>query len=402
MPIITSLLDNDLYKFTMMQAVLHHFPQVKVEYKFQCRTTNIDFSPIIKKIRLEITHLCSLRFHSDEIEYLRTLPFLKQDYLDFLNLFQFNQLHIKIREQKEKNHTVLDLRISGPWLLTILFETPVLAIINELFFRHNYPHPDFIGAQSRLEEKIDIVRGANQEFQFADFGTRRRFSKGWQEKLIRFLVESDINGKGGFVGTSNVLFARQFSIAPIGTMAHEWLQAGQAMDIRLIDSQKYMLQKWVDEYRGSLGIALSDVLGIEAFLRDFDSYFCKLYDGIRQDSGDPIEVGEKIIHHYNSLNIDPRTKTIVFSDGLNFSRALDILQHFKSRIRVSFGIGTNLTNDFLNHIPIQIVIKMVQCNNQPVAKISDTVNKGMCEDEKYLQYLMKVMQILPSKTTAQK
>lgn len=385
MPIIQSLLDNDLYKFTMQQVVLHRFPEVDVEYKFKCRTGGVDLTRYIDDINKEIDHLCSLRFKLEELEYLKNLPFIKKDFIDFLRLLQLNREHVMVFEENGE----MQIKIAGPWFLTILFEVPVLAIVNEIYFKAQIPEPDYEGAMQMLNQKIEYAYSLGESYKFADFGTRRRFSFDWQRRLIGHLVKSKINGRN-FVGTSNVLFAKEFGIKPIGTMAHEFIQAGQALDVRLVDSQKYMLQCWVDEYRGDLGIALSDTLGIDVFLKDFDKYFAKLYDGVRQDSGDPYEACEKIIEHYRKMNIDPKSKVVIFSDGLDFKQAESLLKEFGDRINVSFGIGTNLTNDFPNAEPIQIVIKMVRCNHQPVAKISDTPEKGMCDDLQYLDYLKRV------------
>ncbi len=371
----------------MGQAVLHEFPEIDVEYKFQCRTKGIDLRPYRTGIEAEIDHLCSLRFSSEELEYLKSLPFIKKDYLDFLRLLQLNREHVHIYEEDDS----LQIRIAGPWFLTILFEVPVLAIVNEYYFSQITAQKeiDFSGARDRLQEKINMAYEMGSAYKFADFGTRRRFSFRWHSELVSKLAQSKIN-KRNFVGTSNVLLAKLNGVRPIGTMAHEFIQAGQAVGVRLVDSQKFMLQKWVDEYRGDLGIALSDTVGLDAFLRDFDKYFSKLYDGVRQDSGDPYEACEKIIAHYEKMQIDPKTKVVIFSDGLDFPHARELLDTFKDRINVSFGIGTNLTNDFPGINPIQIVMKMIKCNGQPVAKISDTPEKGMCEDAEYLSYLKRV------------
>jgi len=224
---------------------------------------------------------------------------------------------------------------------------------------------------------------------FVDFGTRRRFSKVYQYLILEALIHPpfEVNLKG----TSNVEFAKIFQLTPIGTMAHEWLQAHQALT-RVIDSQKVALEVWAKEYRGDLGIALSDVVGFDAFLRDFDPYFAKLFDGCRHDSGDPYEWCNKLIKHYENMGIDPRTKTAVFSDGLSFEKAVDIFSEFCHKINVSFGIGTFLTN-IHTFETLQIVIKMIECNGHPVAKISDSKGKGMCEDRSYLNYLKKTFEI---------
>ena len=181
-------------------------------------------------------------------------------------------------------------------------------------------------------------------------------------------------------------------LTPLGTMAHEYLQACQAVGPRLRDSQVFAFNMWAREYRGDLGIALSDVCGMDAFLRDFDLFFCKLFDGVRHDSGDPFEWGEKLIAHYEKMRIDPRTKTMVFSDSLNIPLAMRLFEYFKGRVRTSFGIGTNLTND-LGYEPLQIVIKMTRCNGQPVAKISDEPSKAMDYDPSYVAYLREVFQV---------
>jgi nicotinate phosphoribosyltransferase len=183
-------------------------------------------------------------------------------------------------------------------------------------------------------------------------------------------------------------------LTPLGTMAHEYLQACQALGPRLRDSQVFAFESWAREYRGDLGIALSDVYGFNAFLRDFDMYFCKLFDGARHDSGDPFIWGERMIAHYRANRVDPLTKTLIFSDGLTVPKTIDLFRQFNGRCLLAFGIGTNLTND-LGYEPLQIVIKMTRCNGQPVAKLSDTPGKGMCDDEKYLAYLAQVFEISP-------
>ena len=385
--IIRSLLDTDLYKFTMMQAVLHQFPGAQVEYRFKCRNGDIALAPFAAEVNREIDELCKLKFADDELDYLRALRYVKSDFVDFLALFHFNRGHIDIRADSND----LSISIKGPWLHTILFEVPVLAIVNEVYFRNRYPQPDLASGRARLAEKLALVNAQSPElaFSFADYGTRRRFSHDWQREV---LATVKANTTGSFVGTSNVFFAKELGLLAVGTMAHEWLQAAQALGPRLADSQRWAFQKWADEYRGDLGIALSDVAGLKAFMRDFDMYFCKLFDGARHDSGEPIAWGEAIINHYLANRVDPRIKSLVFSDGLTFPRAVAIAKHFQGRAKTAFGIGTNLTND-LGYTPLQIVIKMVRCNGQPVAKLSDTPAKTMCDDASYLAYLKQVFEI---------
>jgi nicotinate phosphoribosyltransferase len=388
--IIDSLLDTDLYKFTMMQVVLHRFPGAQVEYRFKCRTPGIDLTPDVDRIREEVRALCTLRLSEDELAYLQGQRFIKSDFVDFLGLFQLNTKYIRI-ERAAGRPGEIDVLITGPWLHTILFEVPVLAIINELYFRRTAPVPDFAEGRRRLRRKIHSIRedptlaGAR----IADYGTRRRFSRLWQEEVLRTL-QSDMGEN--LAGTSNVMYARALGLIPLGTMAHEYLQACQALGPRLRDSQTFGFETWAREYRGDLGIALSDVYGVEAFLRDFDLYFCKLFDGARHDSGDPVQWGERLIAHYEDNRVDPRSRTLVFSDALTFERVIELYRRFQHRTRVAFGVGTHLTND-LGYTPLQIVIKMVRCNGQPVAKLSDSPEKNICDDTAYIAYLRQVFEI---------
>jgi nicotinate phosphoribosyltransferase len=410
--IITSLLDTDLYKFTMMQVVLHQFPGAQVEYRFKCRNADVDpvtgqatrtLAPLVNEIRDEIRSLCSLHFHDAELAYLQSLRFIKSDFVDFLGLFKLNEKYITVTALPSG---VIDILIRGPWLHTILFEIPVLAIVNEVYFRNTQSLPNLLEGRQRLEQKIEQLRSPGlSDLKIADYGTRRRFSKAWHEEVLRVLVArlgtAQSPGKvagtaGQLAGTSNVLFAMKLGLTPLGTMAHEYLQACQALGPRLRDSQIYAFESWAKEYRGDLGIALSDVYGMSAFLRDYDLYFCKLFDGARHDSGDPFHWGERMLDHYSRNRVDPRTKTLIFSDALTVPRIIELYQQFKGRAQLAFGIGTNLTNDLgdpPDHVPLQIVIKMTRCNGQPVAKLSDAPAKNMCDDEKYLAYLRQVFDI---------
>jgi nicotinate phosphoribosyltransferase len=389
--IITSLLDTDLYKFTMMQAVLHQFPGAQVSYKFKCRTPGVQLAPYVDDIRNEIKSLCQLKFSEQELAWMRALRFIKSDFVDFLGLFRLNEKYITVSALPDGS---IDIQIKGPWLHTILFEIPVLAIVNEVYFRRTQPVPDYVEGRKRLETKITQLQAADLgDLKIADYGTRRRFSKSWHEEVLRVLTAKLGSGMAGrFAGTSNALFAKTLGLTPLGTMAHEYLQACQALGPRLRDSQVFGFETWAREYRGDLGIALSDVYGIEPFLRDFDMYFCKLFDGARHDSGDPFSWGERMIEHYKHNRVDPLTKTLIFSDGLTVPRTIELYQRFRGRCQLAFGIGTNLTND-LGYEPLQIVIKMVECNGQPVAKLSDTPSKNMCDDANYLAYLRQVFDI---------
>jgi nicotinate phosphoribosyltransferase len=384
--IVQSLLDTDLYKFTMMQVVLHHFPGAEVEYRFKCRNRGVNLQPFVEEIRAEIDALCRLRFLPRELDYLRGWRFFKSDFVDLLGIFHVDPRFIRVRAS-EGSDTEIDIDIRGPWLHTILFEVPVLAIVSEVFYRNTVPAPDFSIGRERLQKKVGLINSVEDpDFRIADYGTRRRFSTAWQEEVL-LTLHRGVGAK--FVGTSNVLFAMKHGLTPLGTMAHEYLQACQAVGPRLRDSQRFGFDTWAKEYRGDLGIALSDVAGMDAFLRDFDLFFCKLFDGVRHDSGDPFEWGEKLIAHYREMRIDPLSKTMVFSDSLNVPLAIRLFEHFKRRCKTAFGIGTNLTND-IGHESLQCVIKMTRCNGQPVAKISDEPAKTMDYDPGYVAYMREV------------
>ncbi len=388
--IIKSLLDTDLYKFTMMQVVLHHFPGAQVQYKFKCRNPGVDLTPYLEEIRAEIRELCTLHLTEEELAYLRGLRFLKSDFVDFLGLFHFNEKYVSVQPDAATPGEI-DITIHGPWLHTILFEIPILAIVSEVYFRRTQPGATFDEGRRRLRAKVATVRALDPrlEFKISDYGTRRRFSLAWHEEVIRTLKDEIPQL---FAGTSNVWLAMRNNLTSLGTVAHEYMQACQALGPRLRDSQAYAFEMWAKEYRGDLGIAISDTYGMDAFLRDFDLYFCKLFDGARQDSGDPIAWGEKLIAHYIANRVDPRTKTLIFSDSLTIPKAIEIARRFSGRAKLAFGIGTNLTND-LGFEPVQIVIKMTECNGQPVAKLSDSPGKTMSKDAGYLAYLRQVFRV---------
>ena len=386
-------LDNDLYKFTMQQAVLHNYPDAIVKYRYKIRNPEIlcnikNLQNFYANVSKRISLFSSTRFVPSELDYLSTIPFMKSDYIDFLEDFTFKTRYVHLTPNTK---TGFDLFIEGPWVQTILFEVPLLYIISQTYSEmavESVAMAEKAGRQA-LRESIPKIGFNDLDFKISDFGTRRRFTQRYHEWVIHHLMEKL---KKSFFGTSNVYFAMKYGLKAIGTMAHEWLQAHQAL-FRVSDSQTAALEAWSKEYRGDLGIALSDVVGFDAFLRDFDPYFAKLFDGCRHDSGDPYEWGMKLIRHYMSLKIDPKTKAAIFSDGLTMAEALQIHQYFKGQINTGFGIGTSISNITAAIQPPQIVIKMVECNGKPVAKISDSSGKGMCEDSNYLDYLKHVFHI---------
>ena len=394
---IPSLLDTDLYKITMLQAFYHapEFRTVHVEWKFACRNRNgYNIAELIPELRRQLEHVCTLSFTDDELDYLTTFTFIKPDFIEFLRIFRLDMRFVEMAAAGDD----INLRFRGPLLHVTLFEIYALAIISELHTLHHLGGIDFTAARERLQGKIDLLRqqGEMPGFHFADFGTRRRASRAWQEEVL-LTCKSELPDY--FAGTSNLDFARRHKMMPIGTMAHEWFQVWQAVT-RLSDAQKAALEGWVREYRGRLGIALTDCYSMDAFCRDFaDPYFGKLYDGLRHDSGSPFEWGEKALAMYQQMGIDAKSKTLVFSDGLSFQQMVDIYRYFVARSKVSFGIGTNLTND-VGHVPLNIVIKLVAANGRPVAKISDEPGKSMCEDPSYLCYLASVYGItLPAENS---
>ncbi|UYZ82948.1 nicotinate phosphoribosyltransferase [Entomomonas sp. E2T0] len=388
--IIQSLLDTDFYKLSMMQAILHNYPNAEVEWEFRCRDKE-DLTPYIPEIKENIERLADLQLTQDEQNYLSHISFLAPDFIRFLRLFRFNPRYVTVSGEGGQ----LSITLKGPWLHIVLFEIPLLAIISEVRNKRRYPQVELKTATDRLYQKLEnLTRMATddelKDFKLADYGTRRRFSFNTQQAVVGIL-KTDFPGH--FVGTSNVHLAQEFNIKPMGTMAHEWIMAHQQLGFRLIDSQSAALDCWVREYRGLLGIALTDCITMDAFLTDFDLFFAKLFDGLRHDSGDPIVWAEKAIVHYKKLGIDPRTKTLVFSDGLDLPKALSIYRQLRDRINVSFGIGTNLTCDIPTVSPTNMVIKMVSCNGQPVAKISDSPGKTQCRDESFVNYLKHVFKV---------
>lgn len=391
-PIVRSLLENDLYKFSMWQAFLHGQPGAKAEYAFVCRNTPAyPLAELENDVNRELNHLCSLSFTPDELAYLSTRRFLKSDFIDFLSVFRFQRRFIEVLTDGDR--LVIRVPENAPLVHGMGFEIFVLYIVSELYYRRLETVSTLDIARQRLQSKIQWLKHEiNKEntpddpFIFFDFGLRRRFSAAWHEEVVSTLARELPDN---FRGTSNVYFAQKFNLTPIGTMAHEYLQAYQAFGFRLRDFQTAALNGWVQEFRGDLGIALTDVIGTDAFLADFDLFFAKLFDGVRHDSGEPKPWGDKFVQKYQDYRIDPMTKKLVFSDALDFEKSFDLHRYFKNRIQRSFGIGTWLSNDTPIQ-PLNLVMKIMSCNGQPVAKLSDSPGKTLCQDEMYLGYLRQV------------
>jgi nicotinate phosphoribosyltransferase len=390
-----SLLDTDFYILTMQQAIFHKYTSVDTKFEFKWRNwekmeLRISMDDFIGRLKDKLDALCELRYTKDELAYLSEIPFVKPDFVEYLRLFQLNRGYILPYKTKEGG---LGIDIHGPLVNVIPFEVPVLSIISQLYTessgqtKFNW----LLEGRDRLNEKmkyLDANLHRDMKFGFADFGTRRRADRAWHQELLETIMKT---WPTYLTGTSNIHFAKEFGIKAIGTMAHLWFQIHQQLGSRLIDSQSAALQAWADEYRGELGIALSDTLGFSAFLVDFDRYFALLFDGCRHDSGDPIRWCEKLISHYHKLRIDPKTKTAVFSDGLTFQVAVGLFLRFHNHINTSYGIGTYLTND-CGFLAPQIVIKNTSTNGKPTAKISDTPGKGMCMSESFEGYLRGIIE----------
>lgn len=390
-PIITSLLETDAYKLSMGQAIFHQFNGYTTTWTFKCRNKDVTFtSEMLNEIRRQIQMYCQLKFTEDELAYISGIRWIKQDYVDYLRLWRPRFEDFVINDNSECG---LNIETTGTWLNTSMYEIPVLSIVNEVYFRHQ-PNYDEIKASfvRKLDEKIDdLVKGKYHISNFSEFGLRRRLSAEAQEMAVEKLANTRFCSSH-FVGTSNVYLAKKFGVTPVGTMAHEWIMCtGQGNHKHNpAYSNWYALDAWVREYGVLNGIALTDTITTDCFLKDFQLTYSTLFSGVRHDSGDPIEWGEKMVNHYEALGIDPTTKTLLFSDSLNFKKADEIFRHFNGRIKVAFGIGTYISND-TDVNPLNIVMKVTKCNGQDVAKISDTPGKGMCKSQEYEDYLQRTI-----------
>lgn len=387
-PMLHSLLDTDAYKLHMQQAVFHHYQGVHVAAEFRCRGDDL-LGIYAQSIREQVDAMQHLALSEDEYAWLAKLPFFKSDYLAWLKNFRYDPSQVEIVNDNGK----LDIRLSGPWLEVIMWEVPLLAVISELVHRYRTPDITVHNALDHLETKLadfnTVTAGLPLDrFYLMDFGTRRRFSREVQQAIVERLQQ-----ESWFVGTSNYDLARRLNLTPMGTQAHEWFQAHQQISPELANSQRAALQAWLDEYPHQLGIALTDCITMDAFLRDFGPEFATRYQGLRHDSGDPVQWGEKAIAHYEKLQIDPLSKTLVFSDNLDLNKAIDLYRHFASRVKLGFGIGTRLTCDIPGVQPLNIVIKLVECNGKPVAKLSDSPGKTICHDKAFVRALRKAFDL---------
>ncbi|MBU4684151.1 nicotinate phosphoribosyltransferase [Cedecea davisae] len=387
-PILQTLLDTDAYKLHMQQAVFHRYYDVDVAAEFRCRGDDL-LGIHADAIRDQVAAMQHLRLSDEEFHWLKSLPFFKADYLDWLRNFRYDPSQVQVTN----NNGHLDIRLSGPWREVIMWEVPLLAVISEVVHQHRAPGVTPQMALDHLESKLSefntLTSGLDlSRFRLMDFGTRRRFSREVQQAIVKRLKQ-----ESWFIGTSNYDVARRLDLTPMGTQAHEWFQAHQQISPVLANSQRAALQAWLDEYPDQLGIALTDCITMDAFLRDFGHEFATHYQGLRHDSGDPVEWGEKAIAHYLKLGIDPLSKVLVFSDNLDLNKAVELYRHFSARVNLSFGIGTRLTCDIPQVKPLNIVIKLVECNGKPVAKLSDSPGKTICHDKAFVRALRKAFDL---------
>lgn len=387
-PVLHTLLDTDAYKLHMQQAVFHHYYDVDVAAEFRCRGDDL-LGIYADSIREQVDAMQHLTLQDDEYQWLSGLPFFKADYLNWLRGFRYKPEQVTVTNDNGK----LDIRLEGPWREVIMWEVPLLAVISELAHRYRSPETGVTQALAALENKLagfaTLTDGLDMSrFRLMDFGTRRRFSRDVQQAIVQRLQQ-----ESWFVGTSNYDLARRLNLTPMGTQAHEWFQAHQQISPDLANSQRAALAAWLDEYPNQLGIALTDCITMDAFLRDFGPEFAERYQGLRHDSGDPVEWGEKAIAHYEKLGIDPMSKVLVFSDNLDLAKAVELYRHFSTRVNLSFGIGTRLTCDIPQVKPLNIVIKLVECNGKPVAKLSDSPGKTICHDKAFVRALRKAFDL---------
>ena len=423
-PIITSLLETDMYKFSMGQAIYHQFSDYKTTWTFKCRNKDVHFTKeMVEEIKEQIKHFCTLRFTEDELSYLENIKWMKGSYVDFLRLWQARYADFRITDEAECG---LSIETFGTWLNTSMYEIPTLAIVNEVYFRMAYDYNELLDSfKERLAAKlaaletddnvdgsvnnsadnnskngVSTAAGNTAELQnerkayhlgnFSEFGLRRRLSAEAQELAVKALAEADYKGNSLFVGTSNVYLAKKYNLTPVGTMAHEWIMCtGQGNHKHNpAYSNWYALDAWVREYGILNGIALTDAITTDCFLKDFQLTYATLFGGVRHDSGNPYAWGEKMLKHYESLGIDASNKTLLFSDSLDFDKADKLYRYFNGRAKVAFGIGTYISND--TKVPaLNIVMKTTKCNGMDVAKISDNPGKGMCKNPEYVEYLQR-------------
>lgn len=397
-PVINHLTDTDFYKFTIGQYIYHKHPCDTTLWEFKCRDTAVRFTPeMVREIKEQIDHYCTLGFTRDELEYLSSIQFIKRDYIEnFLRHWRPDRSEISVNKEGSwpYNDCGLAIECRGTWLNTSFYEIAILAIVNEVYFAFRFGEGalDSEFQQATMDKFAKVFDGTYQIGVWSEFGTRRRYSREMQDWLIKYIVQQKVPG---FVGTSNVWLAKKYGVKATGTLAHECIMAAQGRPyLSPAYSNRFVMDEWLDEYGVLPGVFLGDTIGTDVFLKDFDFRHAYSFNGVRHDSGNPFEWGEKLIKHYEKLGIDPKTKTLLFSDSLDFERASQLNEAFHDRAHVAFGIGTYLSG-VQSHTedcrPLNIVCKMTECNGLPTAKISDEQSKGICRDKEYVDYLKRCL-----------
>lgn len=380
---VHGLTDIDLYKFNMLQVIFNKHTDLTGTYIFKCRNKDVVFTEtMVEEISDQINALCKMRFTEEELNYLKSIRFLKPGFVEFLRFWHPLREHVHLTL---KNNGELDLSVEGPIFSVMMFEIYLLEIVSEVYYRETYDWNVLeTAAKTALDEKIKKFNQNEYTFKFAEFGCRRRFSYDIEDMVVRrFATETN-----AMVGTSNVNLAMKYNLTPVGTMAHEYFQLFQGIpSIPLAYTTAVALKEWYEIYQGDNGVALSDTLTTDLFLLDYDRSMCATFDGLRNDSGDEYEWGEKIITHLKKNRIDPKTKTLLFSNSLTLDKAQALYDYFKDKSKVAFGIGGHVTTDAPGVELLNIVIKLQYVGTQPVAKLSDDAGKELCQDENYLKYL---------------
>lgn len=392
-PMVKSLLDTDLYKYSMGQVYQRQFAADHATWDFKARNVGVNTkhekytAEDREEIKKQLMAYCSLRFEKDELEWLSDKgrrPWIHNAYCDFLKNWRPDFAEITVEDDPI---TGLAIHTSGTQINVSYYEIPILEVAAEVYYRNHYDYEEIAHAfKEKTLEKIDFIkRGIYEPGTFSEFGARRRISFELQNWLIKTLKENNVKG---FIGTSNVELAKRYDLTAVGTMAHEFIMTvGQGhLYHNPAYSNWFALDAWVKEYGTMNGIALTDTIGTDVFLRDFQKTFATLFTGVRHDSGDPYEWGDKMIAHYKKLGIDPSTKTLMFSDGLNLKKATELNKYFSSKTKVAFGIGTDWSGP-QNIEPLNIVCKVALVNGLDVAKLSDAPGKNMCRNPAAIEHL---------------
>lgn len=394
MPFINSILHNDLYKFSMSNYYIQNFPEASGTFTFHDRNDTEYDEMFVRILKDELSHLSKLFLQKSEFDWVvKNIPYIPQFYWEWLRSFRYEPNKINIWLDSSKH---LHIEVTDKMYKVTFYEIPILATVSALY--HVYKHHGYQLKQeieealiSGLDRKIEIAKDHN--LFFADFGMRRAYNTLTEEFVVQYLKDNCPT----FVGTSTVSLAMKYGVKPIGTMAHECFMFQAAIHSPK-DANFMVMENWVKVYDGNLGTVLTDTYTVDTFLRNFSMKLAKLYDGVRHDSGDPFEFGDKMIAKYKSYGIDPMSKTIVFSDRLDFEKAAEIKEYFAGRIKTTFGIGTNLTCDFPGIKPLNIVMKLKECcvnDRQPVygcVKLSDVTSKsiGTPEDIENYKYQLNI------------